>query len=285
MSVPIYFGPGVYEIKCIINGRAYYGQSENIPERIGGHISKLNAGGMINAELQADWTRYGPDNFQVNLLHSGSECSTIKRRLELENFYVEQNKETCYNAAGRSIIQQQTIEASRQTSSNYSRGKRVVITVGGVQYKSKGHAQRALNLGRGRFDTLLHTGGLGNAEALITNNASSNQRGLPNPPAEGRKLSIDGVVYNTILEVPGVAQNGVGLIFKRLMDKTDTAAFFITEGYEPLKKHSNRIVADGTEFASMDLCAKQYEPLHKTTLYNRCASPVFPDWYSIPGHI
>jgi hypothetical protein len=285
MSTLLYTGPGVYEIKCNVNGRSYFGQTDNIPERIGGHIRELNSNRMINMELQEDWNKYGSAKFTFNLLDSSPECEGLRYRLDVETSYVRKNLHTCYNEIRKKYIQQEAIEASRNAAPAYSRGTRKVIELGNSTYKSKSQAQRALKLGRCKFDTLLHTGRL-DAEARAREGRPNDvSNGLPNPPAEERKITIDGVTYSNVYAVPNVDRQGPGFVFKRLMNKDDVSAFFVTEGYQPLKRQSNRIMAAGIEFASMDLCAAVYNTVDKSTLYKRCQSLSYPNWYAIPGHL
>lgn len=56
--------PGVYEIGNSLNGRSYYGQSDDVRVRIGSHINALNKGIHLIPEMQKDFDlQYGKDFF------------------------------------------------------------------------------------------------------------------------------------------------------------------------------------------------------------------------------
>lgn len=55
--------PGIYEIKNVINGHSYIGQSYNIHERMTQHKRRLIGGIHDNLYLQKAWNKYGEKNF------------------------------------------------------------------------------------------------------------------------------------------------------------------------------------------------------------------------------
>ncbi len=54
---------GVYSITCRSNGRKYIGSSNDVKQRLWGHLSKLRAGTHAKHSLQADFHQYGEDAF------------------------------------------------------------------------------------------------------------------------------------------------------------------------------------------------------------------------------
>ena len=63
---------GIYVIKCLINGKIYIGQSQNIYYRWRKHKEALRRNKHFNWELQEDWNRFTEDDFKFSLLE---ECS------------------------------------------------------------------------------------------------------------------------------------------------------------------------------------------------------------------
>lgn len=59
---------GVYQIKCITNGKIYIGSAVDLLERCEHHRSSLRRGNHRNAHLQAAWIKYGEDNFEFTVL-------------------------------------------------------------------------------------------------------------------------------------------------------------------------------------------------------------------------
>jgi len=54
---------GVYEIRCLVNGRVYVGSSRNVRIRFYNHRSKLRHGKHGNVHLQRCWDKYGEGEF------------------------------------------------------------------------------------------------------------------------------------------------------------------------------------------------------------------------------
>lgn len=63
---------GIYVIECLINGKIYIGQSQNIYYRWKKHKEVLRRNKHFNRELQEDWNRFTEDDFKFSLLE---ECS------------------------------------------------------------------------------------------------------------------------------------------------------------------------------------------------------------------
>lgn len=59
---------GIYEIKCVVNGRAYIGSSVNMPRRMRVHRWALEGNRHVNAKLQAAWNKYGRAAFVFSVL-------------------------------------------------------------------------------------------------------------------------------------------------------------------------------------------------------------------------
>ncbi len=64
---------GVYRIRNTVNGRTLVGSSVNLPAILNRHRSELRAGGHRNRELQKEWTEFGPDAFEFEVLDTLAE--------------------------------------------------------------------------------------------------------------------------------------------------------------------------------------------------------------------
>lgn len=54
---------GVYRIRCILNGKEYYGQAASFEKRFRQHRDQLAKGTHHSKALQADWQHYGEPAF------------------------------------------------------------------------------------------------------------------------------------------------------------------------------------------------------------------------------
>jgi GIY-YIG catalytic domain len=59
---------GIYQIRCISNGKIYIGSAVNMHDRCEHHRSSLRRGDHINLHLQAAWNKYGEENFEFMVL-------------------------------------------------------------------------------------------------------------------------------------------------------------------------------------------------------------------------
>jgi predicted GIY-YIG superfamily endonuclease len=100
---------GVYWIMNERTGRRYYGHSVDISERIRQHLSTLRAGKHRNAELQADFDRYGEDCFQftVKTVADKATAERIEREMIMTN-------PGSYNVCLNNAIHQAALEAQER---------------------------------------------------------------------------------------------------------------------------------------------------------------------------
>lgn len=68
---------GVYAIRSTESGRKYIGSSRNIKNRIISHIRDLSIGCHPNHALQSDFSRLGPDYFEITVLVEGISPSVL----------------------------------------------------------------------------------------------------------------------------------------------------------------------------------------------------------------
>lgn len=86
--------PGVYEIYNKANGKRYIGSSENLRYRLRNHIRRLRKGTHGNKHLQSAWTKYGEENFTIDVVHTCPKDMT----LVCEQWVIDQyDFDTLYN--------------------------------------------------------------------------------------------------------------------------------------------------------------------------------------------
>ena len=78
----------VYQIKCLINNKLYFGQTIDIKRRKWEHLYFLKHNKHKNNYLQADFNVYGVDKFQFKILEEGLDK---KHRIEMETYYINLN--------------------------------------------------------------------------------------------------------------------------------------------------------------------------------------------------
>ena len=77
---------GIYQIKNIINGKLYIGQTKDrFIERYWNHTWKLRNGTHENKHLQKSFIKYGEDNFEFSVLHILNDFENID---DLEIYYI-----------------------------------------------------------------------------------------------------------------------------------------------------------------------------------------------------
>ena len=89
--------PGVYMILCKVNGKRYYGESSDISVRLAKHRYELKNGIQGNQFLQSDWTLYGKDSFEFQIIQMGEEWGTKESRIEVESTLIKGDRARCYN--------------------------------------------------------------------------------------------------------------------------------------------------------------------------------------------
>jgi group I intron endonuclease len=91
--------PGVYRIKCLENGKSYYGESQNVSARLSQHKSRLRRNIHDVQELQNDFNLYGEKKFQFSVVSQNRNFS-LKDRVALETELINSSS-LCYNKFSR----------------------------------------------------------------------------------------------------------------------------------------------------------------------------------------
>jgi hypothetical protein len=71
---------GVYEIKCLVNGKIYVGCSRDVHSRIRSEENKLELGGHPAVKLQRDWNEFGRKKFEITVIYSSKSYVGMKLR-------------------------------------------------------------------------------------------------------------------------------------------------------------------------------------------------------------
>lgn len=91
--------PGVYMVICLSNNKRYYGETNNVSNRLSQHKSTLRQNIHPVVQLQHDWNLYGPECFDFVPLFmfksTSAETKAERKILELE--YISRNSGICYN--------------------------------------------------------------------------------------------------------------------------------------------------------------------------------------------
>ena len=67
---PVFYGPGIYAITCMVDNRKYIGQSKNISKRWASHIDYMN--NARNNFLEKPYT--SPDPLSIHGMYTGRKC-------------------------------------------------------------------------------------------------------------------------------------------------------------------------------------------------------------------
>lgn len=76
---------GVYEIRCIHNGRRYIGSAANFSSRWRLHYTQLETGTHHSRHLQRSWNKYGESGFVFRVVEQCDRASIIER----EQHYID----------------------------------------------------------------------------------------------------------------------------------------------------------------------------------------------------
>src|SRR5260370_27158911 len=75
----------IYALICQSNGKAYIGSTKaKLPKRMREHRCLLNQGKHAASALQADWQKFGPDQFRLVSVETLPDAATLSDRREAE---------------------------------------------------------------------------------------------------------------------------------------------------------------------------------------------------------
>tara|TARA_Y100000310_G_C20694429_1_gene824477 strand:- start:4266 stop:4694 length:429 start_codon:yes stop_codon:yes gene_type:complete len=71
---------GIYQIKNIVTGESYIGESDSIISRLKDHMTHLARGHHINKLLQRSWDKYGANNHIIKILEVLDDTDRLSER-------------------------------------------------------------------------------------------------------------------------------------------------------------------------------------------------------------
>lgn len=78
----------IYEIKCLMNDKCYYGRSQEVEKRWRAHVNMLRKGDHSNSTLQSDWNSCGEGNFAFKVI---ANFDDIQRSIDAEQQLIDLN--------------------------------------------------------------------------------------------------------------------------------------------------------------------------------------------------
>lgn len=84
----------VYFIVCLENNKVYVGRSQEYEKRFRAHKNMLRRNMHNNMKLQEDWNKYGEDSFEFRIIHT---VNTIDDSIKIEQQYIDDKTLNKYN--------------------------------------------------------------------------------------------------------------------------------------------------------------------------------------------
>ena len=178
-----------------------------------------------------------------------SDCDDISVKIEEAHKISVKNilKENGRKAQGRKAS-----DLSRETMSK-NNGKSKSVNIDNINYHSMSDAERQLGINRKviakrikdeRYPNYKEI----NIQALSGKNIVVNSR-------KSKKISVDGIVYSSILEASRHLGINNRIISYRVESKSFPNYIFIEEGENPLSKKARKVIIDGIEYRSANSAA------------------------------
>ena len=181
----------VYEITCKVNGRKYYGRSQEYDKRRRAHLNMLRSNTHRNMYMQEDWNSFGEDCFTFKIIHT-FDC--LEDSIQAEQRYIEGNLGVGYNIGGASDGGDRMIHNPRREET--------------LKLKSKVFSGEG-NPMFGRPKT----------EKMIASVKESNSK----------KVSIDGKIYSSVVEASKVLGINKNTIYSRVRSKTFHTYYYVDD--------------------------------------------------------
>ena len=90
--------PGIYALVNTVNGKRYYGSSENCEHRFKVHVKELRAGRHVNRKLLNAWAKYGPDAFRFEVVEV---VAVLEELLVREDAWIPKGEYNICQKAGK----------------------------------------------------------------------------------------------------------------------------------------------------------------------------------------
>lgn len=171
---------GIYQITNKVNGNCYIGSSVDLQRRRRQHFNHLSNGSHVNSYLQNAYEKYGSDSFEFEIIETIEIDNQIKETLlEREQFWIDTiHPEYNILPIAGSTLGFKHSEETKQRISNSTKGVK----------KSDIHTKHIREAQKGKKLTEEHKRKL--SEAAKHRKSMSHHT----------KISIDGIVYNSLKE-------------------------------------------------------------------------------------
>lgn len=101
------FGPGLYEIHCVVTGKSYFGESESLGQRLAKHFQLCGSSWVDGTppELWQDWLTFGQESFRIQIICFGPEYRFLSQRTMTESILARYYAARAYNKPpGRKLV-------------------------------------------------------------------------------------------------------------------------------------------------------------------------------------
>lgn len=256
---------GVYRIDNSINGKCYVGSSIDLNRRRKEHSYTLANNSHANRHLQYSYNKYGREFFRFTIIEILDISENIKQLLlEREQFWID-NLLPEYNIlliAGTTLGFNHSVETKEQIS-NSTKGVK----------KSAEHSKHIKEAQKGKILTEEHKKKL--SESAKNRKSASHSS----------KVSIDGVIYDSLKEASEILNIKYNTISKRLANPNFQNYFYmngkITKIIKSPKKgmnFKNTPVIIDDELYEFALNASKILSIKINTVKYRIASSNFPNY-------
>jgi len=262
---------GIYRILNTVNDKCYYGSSSNIDKRWNGHIKTLRLNQHHNIKLQRAWNKYGESNFKFEVVE---ECN-VDLLLIVEQKYIDSNADgyniglqasggdNLSNNPNKELIISKMKNSLKQRYSSLTEDERK-LTYGKPGDKNPMYGVNRKGLGKGRKMSEEQKQKLRKPKRDTSKMGKRDKHGIKNPfygkthseeakqkmkaaikenrkdgwlPGNARKISIDGIVFNSLKECCATVGLSATAMINRLKSDKYPTWFYIenTQSHPTIK--------------------------------------------------
>lgn len=201
---------GLYEINCKINDFSYFGHAGNVTDRLRKHIQDLEQKIHDNKLLQADYDKYGWDNFEFLVLFNGKEWIPLETWLAKEALLMNEKLkiEKCYNQPieqQKSLPVREKIQQAMTGVINSILSKSVIIWSYDekqnkkvpIKFNSVSDAAKEYGLDWGSIKNRINSLNYPDWQWASNDNSKSSTKVFSNKP---KRCWVDGIEYQSVSE-------------------------------------------------------------------------------------
>jgi group I intron endonuclease len=206
--------PGIYQIRCIKNNKAYYGQTENLSARLSAHKSRLQRREHEVPALQKDFILFGEKSFVFSVVYSYTNYNREELVAEESNL-VDLLGDLCYNKfsktsrkgknnpmSGRNhsaeTLERLSKAQAERTKNTTNQGS--VIVLNGEKYSSISEASRQTKHTRVTISKWLNDPNNTKCVAFDACESSESQDNIIINTGASKAVNIKGNIYPSITQ-------------------------------------------------------------------------------------